>query len=233
MRKNNKKKDGLFEKSINRRQVLQKLGKFSAIAAFALAGPSMLLEGCGKDNPVSAPTGEPLPDGSSPEQAIPLNLGDSAEATIRASDGMVKYYKFDPGQYLELSLVEITAVSFVAGTIAKCSILHSDLTELEIKEFEDIATLDFSVDSGTWYIKIEALQGGGIATFALSIGTPGTWSNYNDWNNYSDAWNNYSDSWSNYSDAWSNYSDSWSNYSDSGWHNYSDYGAWGNWMQSW
>lgn len=30
--------------------------------------------------------------------------------------------------------------------------------------------------------------------------------------------------------VWSN--NAWSNYSDT-WHNYSDYGAWGNWMQSW
>ena len=221
------------DQTVSRREMLQTLGKYSAIAALVLASPAVLLEGCGKDETVTAPTGgEPPPDGSTPEKAIPINFGDSKEATIRASDGTVKYYKFDSTQYYDVSLVEITAISLIGGSLAKCSILNSSLSEWASTEFEDVATLDFSLDSGTWYIKFEAIQGGGIITFNLRTGTPGGWDNYNDWNNYSDAWSNYSDSWSNYSDAWSNYSDSWSNYSDS-WNNYSDYGAWGNWMQSW
>jgi len=223
-----------FEKLISRREMLQSVGKFSLVAALALAGPSLLFQGCGdkKNEEIIGPDTDPLPDGSSPENAIPINFGNSAEATVRASDNQVVYFKFTPDQYYDVSLVDITGVNFVGGTIARVSILNNNLEEWEAREFEDLATVDFSVNSSTWYIKFEAVQGGGVISFSLAIGNPGTWSNYNDWSNYSDSWSNYSDSWSNYSDSWSNYSDSWSNYGDS-WSNYSDYGAWGNWIQSW
>lgn len=234
MEKLPEKKKSEFDKLMNRREVLRSVGKFSAIAALALSGSSLLLNACKKstNTEIIGPDTEPSPDGSSIEKAIQIDFGDSAEATIRASDGMVKYYKFIAIQNYDLSLVNILAVSFVGGTIVRCTILNSNLEEWDYQDFDDLATVDFSAETGTWYIKFEALQGGGIITFRLAVGTPGTWDNYNDWNNYSDAWNNYSDTWSNYSDAWTNYSDSWSNYSDS-WSNYSDYGAWGNWIQSW
>jgi hypothetical protein len=233
MAKNPEDEKSKFDRIVDRREALQSIGKFSAIAALALAGPSFLLEGCGSDDSVSSNVvGEPLPDGSSPEQAIPLQFGDSAEATVRASDGTVKYYRFDPSQYYDVSLVDITAVSFIGGTVARCTLLNSNLQEIDYEEFDGTDQMEFSVDAGTWYIKFEALHGGGVVSFSLVIGDSGTWDNYNDWENYSDGWSNYSDGWSNYSDGWSNYSDSWGNYSDS-WYNYSDYGAWGNWIESW
>lgn len=222
------------EKLMSRREVLQSVGRFSLIAALALAGPSVLFQGCKEDKTTNivGPDTNPAPDGSSPEQAIPINFGGSGEATIRSSDNMIKYYKFNPDQHYDISLVDITAVSFVSGTIARCTILNSSLSEWETQDFDGLDSVSFSVDAGTWYIKFEALQGGGVVNFRLTTETPETWDNYNDWSNYSDAWSNYSDTWSNYSDTWSNYSDTWSNYSDT-WSNYSDYGAWGNWMESW
>ena len=225
-----KKEQSGLDQIMDRRQVLRTMGKFSTIAAFVLAGPTMLIEGCGKDKSVSYndTAGEPAPDGSTAERAIPLNLGDSAQATIRASDNMVKYYKLTPTQYYDLALITITAVSFVGGSSGLCSLLDSGLNSLTTTDFDGQDTLDFSLESGTYYIKFEALHGGGVVTFNYNLGTP-SWDNYNDWSNYSDAWSNYSDAWSN---SWTNYSDTWGNYSDS-WYNYSDYGAWGNWIESW
>lgn len=223
-----------FEEHMSRRKMLQSLGKFSLIAAMALTGPPILFQGCKSDKStnVVGPDSDPAPDGSSPSQAIPITLGSTADATIRSSDNKVVYFKFTASQYYDVALVTITAVNFVGGTIGLCTILNSSLEEVSTHDFDGTDDFGFSAETGTWYIKFEATQGGGIVSFSFTEGSPDSWSDYNDWNNYSDAWSNYSDAWSNYSDSWNNYSDSWSNYSDS-WSNYSDYGAWGNWIQSW
>jgi hypothetical protein len=220
-----------LDRLISRRKLLESLGKYSAVAAMILAGPTILFYGCGKEKTTQSEPGE-FNDGSSPQKAIPIALDTFHDATIRASDGTVKYYKFNTTQSYHSGLISITGLSCVGQTIGKVTLLNSALNVISELEFDDIAGLDIQTEAGTWYIKFEALQGGGIVSFWLYSQSPSEWSNYNDWNNYSDAWSNYSDVWSNYSDAWTNYSDTWSNYSDT-WSNYSDYGAWGNWMESW
>lgn len=221
-------------KELSRRSFLQRVGKYSAIAALALSQAPLTILGCGGGGSGGGGGGNNTPSpslGSTPDTAGTFNLGDEMTATLSQTDP-VAYAEFTTSEYIDVFNISLMSVS---GT-GTCTVLDSGLNPVgDVHNCDSAHDITMSLDVGTYYIRFES-SGGDCEISAKLVSE-----DFYAWNNtYSDttSWSNYSDSysdWSNYSDAYSDaYSDSYSDWSNV-WAQYSDYwsNAWGNWMQSW
>ncbi|MBI5417198.1 hypothetical protein HZA55_04545 [Candidatus Poribacteria bacterium] len=231
--KNEKRKN---EKSIDNKELLQRMGRYSAIAAVAILAPSL---GCinqggnsnntnKTDSTVIDNTGSTKIGGSTYDSATLINVNDTLNVSLN-SDKNTVYYKFTAASSTILKLF----INSVSGE-ARCS-LYSNIGNIASKygdthSIKTSHTTTFQVEPGTYFIKFSSVSTTVSIVSKFTTVVPGSWAN-----SYSDLWtNNYSDT---YSDWTNNYSDWTNNYSD--WNNrwshaYSDWSnAWGNWMQSW
>ena len=225
-RRKDNKKDGL----VTRREMLRRLGNYSAIAAAVLAAPSaLLLKGCGG----GGGGGGVGPTGDTADTAIPIGLGGSvSDISLDADSNGVIYYKFDTQDGPVEGTIDVTSVTADYSDAVVCTILDSDLEVVETPiSFDAAVSILLDLEPGIYYIVFECANG--TATFSfelLDTSQPySDWSDtYSDWTDaWSDTYSDWTDTYSDWSDTYSDWSNVWTNYSDY-WSNY-----WGNWMQSW
>jgi len=208
---------------VSRREMLRRLGNYSAIAAGVLAAPSALLfTGCGGG-------GGGGPSGDSPDDAIPIRLGDSfSNITLDVDVDYDIYFVLDAQDGSVEAAINVTSVTGECSDAIVCTLLDSNLDVVDAPvSLDEPITIELDLDPGIYYIVFECECGTATFSFELLDTSPPEWSNtYSDWNDtysdWSNTWDNYSD-WSNTWDNYSDWSDTWNNYSiwQDAWNNYS------------
>ena len=208
-RRKDKKKGDL----LTRREMLRRLGNYSAIAAAVLAAPSaLLLKGCGGGG-----GGGVGPTGDTADTAIPIGLGDSvSNISLNADSNGVIYYKFDTQDGPVEGTIDVTSVTADYSDAVVCTVLDSALEVVEAPiSFDAAVSILLDLEPGIHYIVFECESGTATFSFEL-LDTSQPYSDWSDtYSDWTDAWSDYSDwsdTYSDWSNVWINYSDYWSNY---------------------
>lgn len=213
---------------VSRRDFLITAGKYSAVAACALAGVGLGASCGGGGGGDGGDGGTCVAGGANAASAPTVKLGDCLKVSL-ASAGAFQYFKFTAQAPIDVVGI---SVSSCTGK-ARFAVMSDGGSQVVLEEhdLDTPHTITGSCEAGTYYLRFQAVGGAFETTARLASLPAGSWSNaYSDWSN---AWTNYSD-WSN--NTWSNsgWSNAYSDWSNAWHHAYSDWSnAWGNWMQSW
>jgi hypothetical protein len=225
---------------VTRRQMLQRLGGFSVVAAGLLVLPAARAT-AGNMSPIlplllDDSTSPPGPDPGSLSEGFesgdfstyPWVQGGSAPWIIVSSDKYQGSYAARSGVVVhgsasELSITRTFAqqgyISFYRKVSSEASydFLLFLCDEIEKARWSGVVAwsrVEYAVTAGThtlkWKYSKDASVNGNDDCAWIDEILFTPQSSYTDWSNYSDAWSNYSDTWN----------------------NYSDYGVWAAWMQS-
>ncbi|MCK5506464.1 MAG: carboxypeptidase regulatory-like domain-containing protein [Thermodesulfovibrionia bacterium] len=167
-----KKKEEIEEKLIDRRKFLQKMGRYSAIAAFALSSSSFLLQSCGSDGggetPRTTVSGTVLDANGDPVSGAQVTISSDPVTATADSDGNFSC-EVEVGEHsMEIAVGD---VSIYSGTIT-CIEGESLL----------LGTINTSYNYGD---------------YSDWTNTYSDWSNV--WAQYSDYWSN---AWGNWMQSW-------------------------------
>lgn len=190
----------------SRREFLQRFGRYSAVAAVALAA-TPVLQGCDLFKWSDK-------NGTTPDDPINLEFGKTYGVLLDSSKRPELYFVFAPGD-IDFFLLNLSSEGTANGTLV-CTLLDENLI--------DLGSLDVSLgyayqinhcSASKYFLKFTT---GGDADFTIQLDENPSYSDYADWNNWAN-WTN----WTDYSD-WANWTNwaNWTDYSD-----YSDFSCFG------
>ena len=228
----NKRKKSQVE-VIERREMLRRLGRYSAAAAAVLVvPPSWILSGCSDDGS----DGGILSDATSFGSAISLSDGSSYSQVSLSPGGQSSAYLKVTNTSAAPDEVTLTVSSLSSSGGLTIRIYDSD-HEMIWENTIYSAPYGVNILLNTFesysdvFIVFSRGEEGVTFSFRLDDTSTTSWENYSDW---SDSYSDWIDSYSDWSDSYSDWSDSYSDWSNAWHHAYSDWSnAWGNWMQSW
>jgi hypothetical protein len=197
---------------LSRREFLQRIGRYSAIAAVALAA-TPVLQSCDLFEFSNK-------NGTTPDDPIDIEYGKTYSVKLNSSKRPNMYFLFAPGS-MEYFLLTISSEGSANGTLS-CTLLDENQTDLGSIDIQTGNIYQINNCTATKYFL--RFTSGGDATFAFRFDENPDYSDYADWNDWTN-WTDYSDysdwtNWTDYSD-WTNWTD-YNDYSD-----YSDYSCFG------
>jgi hypothetical protein len=233
-------KQPLDKDVISRREMLQRIGKFSALAAGVLAAPtSALVSGCSgveSDRKSGSTTTWQEGDGASVDEALLIKWGDTYR-DVRVEGQTMCFFEFRDSD----GLGEIRITSFDGDSlICVVNPRNSESEGISFDTDSAVTSEPFRFRSGDILHFGAGLGEGHPVEFTITLqrvnseGDADGGAGYDGGSEWSDSaveWSN-APSWTDWNDApaWSDWYDApWSDYSD--YNDYSDY--WGNWMESW